>query len=530
MSTESTCTSSFDDDNASSTSPSPPKKIKSEGENENEDDPDIDAVLAADSDSSDSEQNNRIVVKSKKFKKGDVAWKLEIASMKNNRHVNDRNVKEEDFSRPQDDFNSENAEVIRVKMYVVKVPKLKDKAVVMPVFNKSDFSDSSRIDIKRLQNEKIKLSRIFKYQRNRDINKRILTAVERSIQWIMNSSPQMKKEWGDYFAAITRQEELVRDYFGLPDRDQVDPLDFLIRDNVDRHRKYPQLTTKLQVSVINFAKKESSEEGQGAAKVGDAGGGDADDIVVLPESEINNILSDMSQEREQSLGGNVDGSASDGEVVDLVSASNNPRPCDLDETPPVKEEPLCPERQRQQTMSQTIMMELRRGDYNKYIDTIIQGRNKGKRHAHFAKVQHDENPDFHPITSTLGKMCNLGFLSEDEDLEFANITRFKLQEKMDLCVLSERTKADSNLMEKYLTLVLQPELLIKIVLKKKRQAEGRLAKIKEAENFYLKRRVTDLEVARFEEQVDREIMESRSSRSSTRSPFSDDDEDMDGES
>ena len=51
------------------------------------------------------------------------------------------------------------------------------------------------------------------------------------------------------------------------------------------------------------------------------------------------------------MSGNVDGSVSeDGEVVDLVS--DNPRPCDLDETPPVAEEPLCPERQRQQTMSQ----------------------------------------------------------------------------------------------------------------------------------------------------------------------------------
>ena len=67
-------------------------------------------------------------------------------------------------------------------------------------------------------------------------------------------------------------------------------------------------------------------------------------------------------------------------------------------------------------------------------------------------------------------------------------------------VLSEESKANSNLMEKYLTLVLQPELLIKIVLKRKRRTEGPKAKIKAAENFYLERRVTDLEVARFEEQ------------------------------
>ena len=237
----------------------------------------------------------------------------------------------------------------------------------------------------------------------------------------------------------------------------------------------------------------------------------------------------MDQEKKQHLSGNVDRSISDGEVVDL--ASDNPRPCDLDETPPVREEPLCPERQKQQTMSQKIMDELKRGDYNEYITTIIAGKNKGRRHNHFVKVQHDENPDFHPINSKLGKWCNLGFLSEDEDLEFANITRYKLQEKKDLLALSEKTKADSNLMEKYLTLVLQPELLIKIVLKKKRQAEGPKAKIKAAEDFYMKRRVTDLEVARFEEQVDREIMESRSSRSSTRSPYlDDDDEDMDGDS
>ena len=183
-------------------------------------------------------------------------------------------------------------------------------------------------------------------------------------------------------------------------------------------------------------------------------------------------------------------------------------------------------------MSQIIMDELRRGVYDEYVTTIVEGKNKGKRHRHFVKLQHDESPDFHPITSKLGRWCNLGFLSDDEDLEFANITRCKLHEKMDKSELSEKTKADSNLMEKYLTLVLQPELLIKIVLKRMRRAEGKRAKLKAAEEFYCKKRVTDLEVARFEEQVDREIMESRSSRSSNASPFPDeeDDESMDGES
>ena len=219
MSTESTGTSSFDDDNASSTSPSPPKKIKSE-EEEDADQPDIDAVLAADSDTSDGELNDRIVVKSKKFKKGDVIWKLEIASMRNNRHVNHRNVKEEDFNRSEEDFQK-TMEIISVKMYVVKVPKVeKTKASLMPVFNKSDFSDSSRIDIMRLRNEKIKLSRMFKYQHNRDVNKRILNALERSVQWAKNMNADKQKEYAEYLAAITRQEELVRDYFGLPGRDQ----------------------------------------------------------------------------------------------------------------------------------------------------------------------------------------------------------------------------------------------------------------------------------------------------------------------
>ena len=81
-------------------------------------------------------------------------WKLQIASMKG-RHVNARNIKEEDFNRPVEDFTPENAEIISVKMYVVKVPKMKKNkvtvSVVLPVFNKSDFSDSSRIDIKKLR-------------------------------------------------------------------------------------------------------------------------------------------------------------------------------------------------------------------------------------------------------------------------------------------------------------------------------------------------------------------------------------------
>lgn len=537
MSTESTGTSSFDDDNADSSafSPSPHKRFRAgemdRGLEMDDDDPDIDAVLAAESDS-DGELNDRIVI-SQKLKKGDVVWKLELASMKGDRHINARNVKEEDFNRSADDFTTEK-EIIRVKMYVVKTPrcsttnKADKRASLMPVFNKSDFSDSSRINIKNLQNEKIKLSRIFKYQHNRDINKRILGAVERSVQWAMKISPEKRKEYEGYLADITRMEELVRDYFGLQDRDQVDPLDFLIRDNVDRQRKYPQLTRKLKASVIHFVRKERAAA-EAAAK-GESGGGEteaspsaADDVIEIPEGDLDQILSDMVQEREQHLGGNVVG-----EVVDVT---DSPRSCDIDETPPVVEEPLCPERQRQQTMSQKIMDELNRGDYDEYITTIVTGKNKGRRHNHFVKIQHSENPDFHPITSKLGKWCNLGFLSEDEDLEFANITRHKLQQKRDLLVLSEESKANSNLMEKYLTLVLQPELLIKIVLKRKRRTEGPKAKIKAAENFYLERRVTDLEVARFEEQVDREIMESRSSRrSSTGSPYlDDDDEDMDGE-
>ena len=70
----------------------------------------------------------------------------------------------------------------------------------------------------------------------------------------------------------------------------MDPLDFLIRDNVDRHRKYPQLTSKLKASVIPFVKKES--EGGGG---GDTGEATTEDIVEIPESEINNILRDMTQ-------------------------------------------------------------------------------------------------------------------------------------------------------------------------------------------------------------------------------------------
>ena len=529
MSTESTGTSSFDDDNVGSTSPSPPKKIKSEEEEEDADDTDIDAVLAAESDCSDSELNDKIVVRDKKLKKGDVAWRLQIASMRTNRHVNNRNVKEEDFTRTEEDFQ-EKCEILSVKMYVVKLPKVeKTKAALMPVFNKSDFSDSSRIDIKLLRNEKVQLSRIFKYQHNRDINKRILNAVERSVQWAKNLNAEKQKEYAEYLAAITRQEELVRDYFGLPGRDQVDPLDFLVRDNVDRHRKYPQLANKLKASVINFVKKDIAEAGEEAVK--DESGEDAEEsnsnagdnsIIELPQGEMDEILSDMTSQQAQHSTGNVDGNVSDGDVLDVPS----------DDTTAVKEEPLCPERQRQQTMSQKIMEELKRGDYDEYITTIVEGKNKGKRHRHFVKVQHDENPDFHPITSKLGRWCNLGFLSDDEDLDFANITRGKLQEKMDRSELSEKTKADSNLMEKYLTLVLQPELLIKIVLKRMRRADGPRAKLTAAEEFYCKKRVTDLEVARFEEQVDREIMESRSSRSSNASPLPDDedDESMDGES
>ena len=67
------------------------------------------------------------------------------------------------------------------------------------------------------------------------------------------------------------------------------------------------------------------------------------------------------------LGGNVVG-----EVVDVT---DNPRSCDIDETPPVAEEPLCPERQRQQTMSQKIMDELNREVFNSPVSHLNLGYN-----------------------------------------------------------------------------------------------------------------------------------------------------------
>ena len=54
--------------------------------------------------------------------------------------------------------------------------------------------------------------------------------------------------------------------------------------------------------------------------------------------EAGEEASDMAQEREQHLldSSCIDVSSSDGEELDIVSASTNPGPCDLDETPPVK--------------------------------------------------------------------------------------------------------------------------------------------------------------------------------------------------
>ena len=164
---------------------------------------------------------NKIIVKGEKFKKGDIVWKVQIGSYKN-RNATGRAVKEEDFSRSEEDF--ENAqEIISAKMYVVKISvseKVSSKAVLMPVFNQSGSSESSRVDAKLLRNEKVQLSRIFHYQHKQDINKRILNAVERSVQWSKNLSAEKQKEHGEYLASITRQEELVREYFALPEHDQ----------------------------------------------------------------------------------------------------------------------------------------------------------------------------------------------------------------------------------------------------------------------------------------------------------------------
>ena len=167
----------------------------------------------------------------------------------------------------------------------------------------------------------------------------------------------------------------------------------------------------------------------------------------------------------------------------------------------------------QNTMGPNILDDLKRGDYDNYINTIITGNNKGRRHSYFVKGHHGKNSDFHLLTSELKILCNPGFLTEDDDQEFGNYARHKLQEKKDLLVLPEKSKADPNLMEKYLRLVLQPELLIKIVLKRMRQVEGRKAKLSYAENFYLKRRVSELETMLCEGQVNQEIMKSISSDS-----------------
>ena len=185
---------------------------------------------------------HKILVKKMKLEKSDIVWKLEIVSMKNHQWSQYMKIREEDFHRAAFHFER-SKEMIRAKLYVVKTPKSrskKDKAILLPVF---DRSDSCRLDIKSLKNEKIALDRIFRYQHSSEINEDIINAVELSVQWMMQTNAVNQRRWDTYICGIKRQLDLVREYFELPNRSEINPLYFLIRDNVDRQRRHGHLSS-----------------------------------------------------------------------------------------------------------------------------------------------------------------------------------------------------------------------------------------------------------------------------------------------
>ena len=149
-----------------------------------------------------------------------------------------------------------------------------------------------------------------------------------------------------------------------------------------------------------------------------------------------------------------------------------------------------------------IINEIKDGAHDALIDGILTGRKRSKRHNYFVKVINNERRGLNllldQISSKLVRLCSPSFLGVVHIEEFNRATREKLNERLEILALREEAKENSSVVDYYLTLCLQPELLINIVLKRWR-TEKRKETYKCAELYYLDE-MGDADLSRFLDQ------------------------------
>ena len=147
------------------------------------------------------------------------------------------------------------------------------------------------------------------------------------------------------------------------------------------------------------------------------------------------------------------------------------------------------------------IQEIEEGAHDALIDRILSGRLRSKRHNYFVKVVNDERRDVNlcldQITSNLVRLSSPSFLGVVHVEEFNRTTREKLNEKKEMLAVREEAKCNSTVVEYYLTLCLQPELLINIVLKRWK-LDKKKGTYKSAEMYYLHEKV-DADIPRCED-------------------------------
>jgi hypothetical protein len=379
-------------------------------------------------------------------------------------------VREEHFDMKAEDFER-NEDIIRGKMYVVKAPRAGKKKTVglLPVFN---LYDASRIDIKRLQLEKKEAIKVVAYRSNYVWNRRILDAIERSVERYKH-----RPDYKAYLSGIKRQDELVREYYGLEDRDSVDPFNYLIRDNLDRQDNVPQarLTFDLQPPTVTNTKEESDESSG-----------------VFPQKAVDTTLSSNSSVEE--INDNLIAAKIEIEFDTMVGDDDD---LNDDEQSAADEKLL---------LTDDLLSNLEKGVYDDHIANVMTGKARSKRHSHFIKIQSSNKLDF-SYDSEITKIFNVDFVAQSQDVRFADLTRKVCDAKMSrLKGLKKVVKDNASFMDKYITYCLQPEIIIKFIMNRDS------SNYEAAQKTYLMRRVTVAKMDRIQKELDANVkleMESR---------------------
>ena len=362
------------------------------------------------------------------------------------------------------------------KLYVVKTPRVsgkKPQVGLLPVF---DLSDSTRRDLSKLQTEKKETGFVVRYKSNYDWNQRIIATIERSVRRYND-----REDWQVYLQHVRRQMELVREFHGLKDRDSVDPIDFLVRDNLDRRIHVPPVFGPAEERVQADVSRTNSSATN-------------DSIIMLQDVESS------PPPKEQSSTGSVvyarksvstEASATTSDAPSVSASAIVHEKAEMDD----------PEVTQRVALTECLLSCLEGGELDTHLTNIMSKKVGSRRHDYFVRVQSKRRIDF-GVESEIGLLCNVNFVAENYDSRFGDaIKRVFNENASHLKGIRKAARNKAHFMSMYMEWCLQPEACIKFLM-----IQRGYEKYEDAERAYLKR-CSEAEIQQFNAQMDHEIRE-----------------------